>query len=904
MRATFFSSLLHKFMVALTIAAVLLAGLPIKPAYAATFTVTKTIDTNDGVCDADCSLREAVVAANAAAGADTIVLTSGSTYTLSLAAGDLDISATGGDLTIQASGITQAIIDGGDVDRILDVATGGSTSLTIDTITVTNGTTTGGTTTGGGIRFAGTGTLTVTNSVVSNNVAIDPAGCGGGIYNNSTATINVTNSTIENNTCTNATGDGGGIWKGTGGALNITNSVVSGNSTGDQGGGVRFSGGGTLTVTDTTISNNSSSSTAACGGGIYNDSAATVNITSSTIANNTCSGAGSDGGGLWKGTGGALNITNSTFYGNSTDDNGGGARITAGTATILFSTFANNSIGGAPGSNGGGLQIQAAGTNVTITSSILANNTPDDCDQAPVPGGPTVTLNTVLIEVDIDCGAESFTSDVGIGTLASNGGPTQTVSITSLSDAYDAAPSCSSLTTDQRGISRPQSIACDLGAYELVTPATDTPTPTSTPTDTPTPTNTPTDTPTPTNTPTPTSTPTDTPTPTNTPIDTPTPTNTPTDTPTSTPTFTPTNTPIDTPTPTSTPTDTPTPTNTPTVTATFTPTATQTPTNTPTGVPLLADPAVSKSGSPLQASVGETVTFTLVVTNAGPGAATGVVITDPLPAIFDVTAVSVSVNNPPFSTTVTVTPPIGVGPAPYTVVVTLNDPLDPNDIVTIQIVTTVNSQGNPPINNTASLTTTGSNSNTSNDLDSVGITILAPSPSALALPVTGFSPDIETILPLQPADKAYVSYPDLWLEIPKLGVKMTIVGVRKEKDGWDVTWLNKDAGWLNGSAYPTWSGNSVITGHVWDALNQPGPFTKLKDLKYGDQIKVHAFGQVYVYEVRENFAVSPSNLSTVFKHEEKSWITLITCEDYSEKSKTYAYRRVVRTVLVSVATEK
>jgi len=29
-------------------------------ALAATWTVTKTADTNDGVCDADCSLREAV----------------------------------------------------------------------------------------------------------------------------------------------------------------------------------------------------------------------------------------------------------------------------------------------------------------------------------------------------------------------------------------------------------------------------------------------------------------------------------------------------------------------------------------------------------------------------------------------------------------------------------------------------------------------------------------------------------------------------------------------------------------------------------------------------------------------------------------------------------------------------
>src|SRR3989304_5976113 len=42
------------------------------PAQAATFTVTKTADTADGTCDADCSLREAIGAAEAAGGADTL----------------------------------------------------------------------------------------------------------------------------------------------------------------------------------------------------------------------------------------------------------------------------------------------------------------------------------------------------------------------------------------------------------------------------------------------------------------------------------------------------------------------------------------------------------------------------------------------------------------------------------------------------------------------------------------------------------------------------------------------------------------------------------------------------------------------------------------------------------------
>jgi LPXTG-site transpeptidase (sortase) family protein len=145
---------------------------------------------------------------------------------------------------------------------------------------------------------------------------------------------------------------------------------------------------------------------------------------------------------------------------------------------------------------------------------------------------------------------------------------------------------------------------------------------------------------------------------------------------------------------------------------------------------------------------------------------------------------------------------------------------------------------------------------------------------------------------------------DIWLEIPKLGVKMTIVGVPRTKDGWDVTWLNQNAGWLDGSAFPTWNGNSVLTGHVWDALNRPGPFVHLMDLKYGDQIKIHAFGQVYIFEVTENSKISPLGTSTVFKHAEKPVLTLVTCEDYKEKSETYSSRRMVRAVLVSVTNEK
>ncbi len=162
--------------------------------------------------------------------------------------------------------------------------------------------------------------------------------------------------------------------------------------------------------------------------------------------------------------------------------------------------------------------------------------------------------------------------------------------------------------------------------------------PTSTPTDTPTATETLTPSPTPTLTPTPTDTPTSTSTPT--PTDTATPTPTPTDTatwtpsPTSTDTPTPTSTPLVSDTPTSTPTFTATATWTPTSTetATPTPTHTSTPTWTPTTSPSGVDLQIAKIASATIIEPGDTLTYTLTITNAGPADATNLIVNDTLPS--------------------------------------------------------------------------------------------------------------------------------------------------------------------------------------------------------------------------------------------------------------------------------
>ncbi|NOY98395.1 MAG: sortase, partial [Chloroflexi bacterium] len=171
-----------------------------------------------------------------------------------------------------------------------------------------------------------------------------------------------------------------------------------------------------------------------------------------------------------------------------------------------------------------------------------------------------------------------------------------------------------------------------------------------------------------------------------------------------------------------------------------------------------------------------------------------------------------------------------------------------------------------------------------------------------SLPETGFAPGRVTIIPQQPRAKAYQDLGALWLEIPRLGVQLPIIGVPLGSDGWDLTWLWDQAGYLEGTAYPTWAGNTAITAHVYLPDGEPGPFVDLHTLQWGDQIILHANGQVYTYEVRETRRVRPNDIS-VLKHESYDWVTLITCQDYNEAQGTYAYRVVVRAVLLKVEAE-
>jgi LPXTG-site transpeptidase (sortase) family protein len=169
---------------------------------------------------------------------------------------------------------------------------------------------------------------------------------------------------------------------------------------------------------------------------------------------------------------------------------------------------------------------------------------------------------------------------------------------------------------------------------------------------------------------------------------------------------------------------------------------------------------------------------------------------------------------------------------------------------------------------------------------------------AKLLPASGFAPGKKTALPDIPAGIYDNGLQSMILDIPSLDVQSEIVGINSIDGKWDVTWLGNRLGYLEESSFPTWNGNSVITGHVFDAQGQPGPFNKLHTLKYGDHVTISSFGQIYTYEVRDVVEVAPDDIKAAFQHRDNSWITLVTCKGYDNETNSYRTRLLVRAVLI------
>ena len=351
-----------------------LAALRTEASPSATFIVNSTVDAidvnpGDGVCETAvgngvCTLRAAVQETNALSGEDIIQLGS-ETYLLTIAGNDEDAAATGDldiidELTIAGNGSSLSIIDGNQLDRVLEVHLDASLILTGTTIRngwIDIGLLGSG---AGGAGILNSASLSIENSSIFSNTAHTLR--GGGIYNNGGA-ITITNSTISSNAITgNSSREGAGI-SNFSGSLHIESSEVANNL-----GGVGYGGGiystQNIVISDTTIMSND----ADYGGGLYlGGSVLIVNsIISDNISISGASEAGRGGGIYYESTTGTLEITNSEIISNTSQD-GGGIYLN-GTLTLTLSHISDNFTFG----DGGG--IHASLSSLTIVDSTIDSN--------------------------------------------------------------------------------------------------------------------------------------------------------------------------------------------------------------------------------------------------------------------------------------------------------------------------------------------------------------------------------------------------------------------------------------------------------------------------------------------------------------------------------------------------
>jgi CSLREA domain-containing protein len=470
------------------------------PVCAPTYNVTKTADTNDGVCSAgDCSLREAVLNANACPGSHTINLPAGG-YILTLDGDDEDLGETGDlditdDVTIIGSGAPS--IHGG-IERSFHIHSGAN--VVFDHIWLADGSAIYG----GGLVNEGVATLE-SFTCNYNTVAIPPGGMGdamggcifntgdltiqggqflantaatngfgGAIYNYDNATLTIENADFTGNV---ADTHGGAIWNGPNATVDYTGGTLRSNEAGLHGGGVwnngtfegsylyfeensaAGNGGGLFNWHDgfAVLSNNFlTENTADLGGGAFNSEGMLHFYESGLTANTATGGAGGGVYNMGPAAGAGLLMNNVTVSGNSAPGGPGGAGIyNTSNLMLTFITIAENSPEG--------IRVDG-GSEIKIRSSALSNNSGGNCAGLPL---DSLGHN---IENDGSCAFTGWddlpSTDPLLEPLAYYAGIAPSHALGLGSPAIDTGDPDKCTAIDQHGTTRPQGAWCDRGAHE------------------------------------------------------------------------------------------------------------------------------------------------------------------------------------------------------------------------------------------------------------------------------------------------------------------------------------------------------------------------------------------------------------------------------------------------------
>ena len=425
------------------------------PARAATFTVGNTGDSGAG------SLRQALAAAAASADPSDVITFDPATFgttpqTITLTTGEL---AVGKSVSLNGPGKDLLTVDGG--RRLLTAPSrGGIRSAAVASSTAR-------------VFHVLAGTAQISGLTATDGFSGD---IGAGVVVESGAALTLSGARITN--CLALT-SGGGLYVQNGGSATLTDCEISGNTA--NGGRVAGGGGimnlGALVMTGSTLSGNrvGQSTLTGVGGGLATmapTNTATSTLTNCTLANNAAATGGGAfnagviavvGGGGIVPTSATTTLTDCTVTGNLARSEGGGLDQEAGVFTLQATLVAGNASASDP-------DVFADVDAFTSTGSNLIGVD----DNQPLDGLAGGVNNDQV-------GTSAAPINPQLGPLQDNGGPTPTVALLAASPAVDADFSLAPPARDQRGVSRPQGVRADIGAFELTQQQADTTPPVTTP---------------------------------------------------------------------------------------------------------------------------------------------------------------------------------------------------------------------------------------------------------------------------------------------------------------------------------------------------------------------------------------------------------------------------------------
>jgi hypothetical protein len=395
-------------------------------------------------------------------GGDTINLTGSCTYHLSARYDGVHENALPpitSDIVIVGHGATIEMDAGADARSFFDVVSGGS--LLLSDMTLANAART----------IRNESSLTLSNVTITHGI---PKNSGPAIYN--TGDLAVISSTIENQSCNGC--EAGAIYNT--GTATVTDSTISGGAAteafdNEQAGtaaiyGTTFSNNlgraiynrGSIEVHGSSFVDNEADQN---GAAIQNEDASDLVVDGSYFAGNDTEG---EGGAIWNGDAAIAQVVNSTFYNNHVGNHffpccvagTGGAIANHGSFRVEHVTFARNGASS-------GADVASPDGLLSVESSVLASvRAGSACSGNISDFGSNVTdfLN--------GCPSTFTVGDPHLTGPAVHGSGTQTLALGAGSAAFDVVPTTGCPTYDQRGVSRPQNVACDAGAFEDRQPGT------------------------------------------------------------------------------------------------------------------------------------------------------------------------------------------------------------------------------------------------------------------------------------------------------------------------------------------------------------------------------------------------------------------------------------------------